>query len=324
LFQVWEDKGETLFHWGYIPQATEICTIHADGSDLLQLTDDQAQDGLPVWSPDGQFIAYISASGERNTINIVREDDSQLRRLIENLDVWWEKPVWSPDGKSICFAAKDPLESNQDTNLYAATLEGKDVRALTALSGDELEARWSPDGTRLAFVWFPEGFKGPWSASAAIQITDIEGSSYVVVEDFAEIGGLTWSPDGTRLAFWARSSADCLYDCEEVYVADLSSNSMQCLTEQYEIAAIRQTVWSPDGEKIAFTARAPEGAAIYVTAPNGGGLSRVTPPTVNGYTDLVWAPDGRSIAFVRGIEGDKLRIWFVQIKGGDLQELRTP
>jgi TolB protein len=324
LLQVWEDKGETLFNWDHIPQATEICTINADGSDLLQLTDDQMHDGLPVWSPDGQIIAYISGSEEENTINIVNEDDSQLRRLIENLNVWWEKPAWSPDGKSICFAAEDPLESNKGTNLYVATLEGKDVRALTALSGDELEPRWSPDGTLLAFVWFPGGYIGPWSASAAIQITDLEGTSHKVVDGFVEISGLTWSPDGTQMAFWARSSADCLYDCEEVYVADISSNSIECLTERYEIAETRQTVWSPDGEKIAFTARAPEGVAIYVTAPNGGGLSRVTHPTVHGYTNLVWAPDGRSIAFVQGIEGDKLRIWSVEMEGGDLQELGTP
>jgi Tol biopolymer transport system component len=313
-----------LFNWGYIPQATEICTINADGSDLLQLTDDQTQDGLPVWSSDGQFIAYISDSEEGNTIKIVNEDDSQLGRLIENLNVRWERPAWSPDGKSIYFAAEDPLESNQGTNLYVATLEDKDVRALTALSGDELEPRWSPDGTLLAFVWFPGGYIGPWSASAGIQITDLEGTSHKVVDGFVEIGGLTWRPDGTRLAFWARSSADCLYDCEEVYVADIASNSIRCLTEQYEIAVTSQTVWSPDGERIAFTARAPEGDAIYVIAPDGGGLSRVTPPIGHGYTNLVWAPDGRSIAFVQGIEGDKLRIWYPEVEGGDLQDLRTP
>lgn len=329
LFQVLEDltrdlDGGWLFHWGYIPQATEICTISRDGSRLVRLTANQVPDGLPVWSPDGQYIAYLSGSGMEQEIHVVGEDDNQLARFDQNLDVWSEKPTWSPDGERFCFAAGDPLEPDQGVNLYVATLESEDVHTLTTLPGDELEVGWSPDGTRLAFVWFPEGFKWLLSESAAIRITDMEGTSNVVVEGFAGIGDLTWSPDGTRLAFWAYSSADCAYDCTEVYVVDPSSNSIECLTEQYEVAVIGETAWSPDGQRIAFTARVPEGAAIYMIAPNGEEPSRVTPCAVHAPTDLAWAPDGESIAFVRGIEGDKNRIWLVQMEGGSLGELETP
>jgi len=329
LFQVSEDltrdlDGGWLFHWGYIPQAAEICTTYSDGSHLVKLTVSQVHDGLPVWSPNGRFIAHISVSGMRDTVHIVKENSSQLMELAENLDVQWEKLAWSPDGEGLCFAAEDPLEPDQGVNLYMATLKSEDVHTLTTLPGDELEVRWSPDGTRLAFVWFPEGFKWLLSESAAIRITNTEGNGNVVVEGFARIGDLTWSPDGTRLAFWAYSSADCAYDCTEVYVVDLSSNSVECLTERYEISVIGETAWSPDGQRMAFTARAREGAAIYMIAPNGEELSRVTPCAVHAPTDLAWAPDGESIAFVRGIEGDKSRIWLVQMEGGGLRELETP
>ncbi|MDY7078648.1 MAG: hypothetical protein SXV54_17170 [Chloroflexota bacterium] len=288
-------------------------------------------DGLPSWSPDGQFIAYISDppytpnSPIEQAVHIVREDGSQLNRFSDNLNVRWERPVWSSDGKKLSFAAKDPLKDELGINLYAAVVESGDVHELTALPGDELGSRWSPDGTQLAFVWFPEGFRWESSQGAAIRIINAEGNSDVVAENFANIGDLTWNPDGTHLAFWGSLSTDCPDDdCTQVYVVDLMSNSIECLTEQYEFVVTGETAWSPDGERIAFTARAPRAAAIYTITPDGESLSRLTSPAAYAGRDLVWAPDGKSIAFVRGIEGEKWHIWFVEIEGGKLRKLKLP
>jgi len=333
LEDVFDDLGQSssLFQWGYIWQATEICTVHTDGRHLVRLTDNRAIDGLPAWSPDGQFIAYISDppyapnSTTEQAIHIVSED-GRLRRFSENLNVEWERPVWSPDAKKLTFAAEDPVEYELGINLYEAVVESEHIHELTALPGDELGARWSPDGTQLAFIWFPEGYGGPCltcSKNAAIRLTDAEGSSDVVVHNFANIGGLTWSPDGTRLAFWGSPTADCPDDeCIEVYVLDVLSNSIECLTEQYDLVVTGETAWSPDGERIAFTARAPRAAAIYTIRPDGESLSRLTSPAAYAGRDLVWTPDGKSIAFVRGIEGEKWHIWFVEIEGGRLKKLR--
>jgi TolB protein len=44
--------------------ATDIFVMRADGSDVVQLTDDTAFDTFPIWSPDGETILFMSASGD--------------------------------------------------------------------------------------------------------------------------------------------------------------------------------------------------------------------------------------------------------------------
>ena len=314
-------EGGRLFCWGYLSQSTEICTVHADGSNFTRLIHNQVSDGYPSWSPDGQFIAYLSGSGEG--IHVIHKDGSPLRKLAEDLNVSGMKLVWSPDGQRIAFAAKDPTQPEKGDNLYVMTLASESVDALTTFSGDELEACWSPDGTQLAFVWFPEGFKWLASESAAIWISDGEGNNSVLVEGFARIGNLSWNPDGTQLAFCAFQSPDCAYECTEVYVVDVASPTPECLTERYEMDVLFRAAWSPDGTRIAFTAQGPEGTGVYTITPSGEDLSWIAPIGISDH-DLAWSPTGEFILFVRGIEGEKSRIWLIQVEGGNLQELNVP
>ncbi len=80
---------------------------------------------------------------------------------------------------------------------------------------------------------------------------DDAGRDEVAAEGFANAGGLTWSPDGSRLAFWATLPGDCPSGtCTEVFALDPMDNTMECLTEQYELGGIDETTWSPDGTHI--------------------------------------------------------------------------
>jgi Tol biopolymer transport system component len=350
LKDVPDDLGQSssLLQWGYIWQATEICIANVDGKHQARLTNNQATDGLPTWSPDGLLIAYISdpphapGSTTGQALYAVSGNGSERRKLSEDLKLTGEKPTWSPDGKKVSFAATDPLKQELGVNLYAAGLESGEVHALTYLPGDELGALWSPDGTQLALVWYPEGYGGPCSVcsdSAAIQIIDVEGDNNTVAEGFAAIGGLTWSPAGTRLAFWGSQSTDCPDDdCRELYVLDLSNGSMECLTGQYELTWIDDTAWAPDGKQIAFVARTgreavdaytgqPDrevvGPAFFAIELASGKLLRISESGIPYPANLTWAPDAKSLAFNSGFEGDKSHIWFVEMENGKLRRLRV-
>jgi TolB protein len=61
----------------------EIYRLNLDGTGLMQLTDDAANDGLPAWSPDGRWVAFVSERGGVWAVWAVEPDGGNLRKLFD-------------------------------------------------------------------------------------------------------------------------------------------------------------------------------------------------------------------------------------------------
>jgi tetratricopeptide (TPR) repeat protein len=57
----------------------------------------------PVWSPDGQSVAFVSQEGDSDDIWAIAADGSNPRRLTHNTWEWDKHPSWSPDSDRIVF-----------------------------------------------------------------------------------------------------------------------------------------------------------------------------------------------------------------------------
>jgi TolB protein len=87
--------GETCFHeCGTSP---EIYLARADGTGVVRLTNSQASDHSPAWSPDGDRIAFTSdrsnRNGHENEVWVMDADGSDVQRVTTN-DVWDLEPAW--------------------------------------------------------------------------------------------------------------------------------------------------------------------------------------------------------------------------------------
>jgi Tol biopolymer transport system component len=86
-----------------------IYLINVDGTGLRKLTS-LAEDpffqegGGPVWSPDGEKIAFYDNGAINGAINVINADGSG-RKSLTNTELVEAFPTWSPDGEKIAFTS---------------------------------------------------------------------------------------------------------------------------------------------------------------------------------------------------------------------------
>ena len=110
----------------------------------------------PVWSPDGQRLAFIVNEGEsgpyREVIYTVRTDGSELNRIGETA----VQPAWRPGGEELVFAKA----GREKTAIYAARHDGTGLREIWDLGPGPFgialplyQVSWSPGGSELLVVF---------------------------------------------------------------------------------------------------------------------------------------------------------------------------
>lgn len=104
-------------------------------------------------------------------------------------------PQISPDGSQIIYTRRwvDKLNDRRESALWIMNIDGSKNRYLV----DGSSARWSPDGTRIAYLAPGE----PKGSQVFVRWMDAEGATTQVTRVNESPGGLRWSPDGTQIAF---------------------------------------------------------------------------------------------------------------------------
>jgi dipeptidyl aminopeptidase/acylaminoacyl peptidase len=111
-----------------------------------------------------------------------------------------QDPQISPDGRRIVYVRRysDIMTDRNYSNLWMVNSDGNDERPLTTGMRNDASPRWSPDGTRIAFV----SGEGETPAQIYVMWADTSQVARVTAVQNAP-GGIAWSPDGKQIAFTA-------------------------------------------------------------------------------------------------------------------------
>ncbi len=127
--------GRILFHSEY--KYSEICIADIDGNNIIQLTNNEAEDWHPEISPDGEQVTYMSNRDGNYEIYIMNIDGSNQKRLTHNTVGDWE-PSWSPDGSKIIFTSY----MDGDSDIYIMNKDGSSLKNITNNDAKDLQASW--------------------------------------------------------------------------------------------------------------------------------------------------------------------------------------
>jgi len=98
---------QSFVYLGRSEPQQDIFTADRSGTPLHRLTDDVAQDIVPRWSPNGEWIAFLSDRSGKYEIWKVRPDGSGLTQMTHEPDREVIAPVWSPDGGKLLYQIRN-------------------------------------------------------------------------------------------------------------------------------------------------------------------------------------------------------------------------
>ncbi|MEZ4416887.1 MAG: S9 family peptidase [Gemmatimonadota bacterium] len=131
----------------------------------------------------------------------LRPASLHAQQVLQPLDVfefeYVQDPQISPDGAQIVYVRQfsDIMTDRNYTNLWIVGADGRGNRPLTTGDVGDASPRWSPDGSRIAFISDREG-------SAQIWVRFMDSGQMVRVTNLQHgPEGIAWSPDGRQISF---------------------------------------------------------------------------------------------------------------------------
>jgi dipeptidyl aminopeptidase/acylaminoacyl peptidase len=198
-------------------------------------------------------------------------------------------PQVSPDGSRVAFALAeiDLAGGKRDTDLWVVPVEGGERRRLTASPAPDSRPRWSPDGTRLAFLSTREGGPQVWALNLAGGEPRPLTSLATGVEAFAWI-------DGGRVLVVTEVFPDCGAD-DACNAKRLGEAGRPSSARVYDDLLYRHwDTWDDGRRRHLLVVPVGGGAAVDLT-PGGDDV----PPFSLAGEDWAVSPDGREVCFSR-------------------------
>lgn len=361
--QLSPDQTRVVYYVAKIEAADDkeystIFTLDRASSNSRQLTNGRAKDTIPVWSPDGNSIAFVSDRSGKAQLYLLPVDGGEARQLTQH-----ERGIgiggfaWSPDGNSIAYcAAPNPEPPNlsrepyrvdrvvyrfdaigylddQVQDIFLLDLESGQARQLTDDRSNNINPRWSPDGATILYD-ANMGIDAERAITPDLMTVDLDGNCKTVLQGWTAISAASFTPDGEKVVFVGRpTDGKPIGTKSDLYVLDLATSEVDCRTAGLKVGVggYLSMDMPVAGISIANTAVSADGAYAY-TAVQAGGTNHIYRVTLDG--DEAWeaVTSGDCAIYPQSLVGDALLyartelnappdLWLVDCASGNNERL---
>lgn len=316
----------------------------------IRLTDTEANDFSPAWSPDGGSLAFVRFDDESCAVMIMPADGGQPRKVAECPNGGVSFLDWAPDGEWIAFSSL--RKGAEVITLHEVSVGTGEVRPIeydARPASHDIHPRYSPDGRLLAFQrrigGYNEIFVVPRSGGEVRRVTHFEGKvlgadwwndgrSLVVSSDHGGLRGL-WRVGldgsgeiflglpGARYPSTIPGSRGVAFergdDSADIVEVELTGNSgPQPAISHPSTRSELSPRYAPDGKRLAFVSDRTGSQELWVA-----GSSAATRLTDHGKGEIVspdWHPSGNLVAYVLR-SGDRGSLFVVDPDYGQVRRL---
>ena len=253
----------------------------------------------PVWSPDGQWIAFHHADTipGKSGIYLISPDGEKIKKWHE---VFGEYPAWSPDGQWIAFS--------ENAQIWKKKINGDSLTQLT-FEGRNFFPTWSPDGKWIAYDAFIRNINKFY----AIWKMKYDGTKKTLITIHSPEEGDIRMPDWGNYGIVHIRYIGVVFP--EIFMMDSSGANITRLT--YNDAPDDYPKIS--GNKIAFTSRPKNNLSFQICTINIDGTSLKQLTDSRGYA-CDWSPDGKQIVYTDS-RAENGRLWIMDADGSNNKQL---
>ena len=287
---------------------TDIYMVSTSGGAPIKLTASKKPDTSPRWSPDGRYLAFLSArDGKKDQVFLLDRRGGEAQAITE-YKTGASAIAWSPDSTKLALLVPDP-----DPNDPEPDKDPKDKKPQPHVI------------TRLQFMRDGEGYLS--DVKRHIHVFEIATKKDLeIAHDKFDDGAPVWSPDGTLIAFSAnRTDNPDANDNSDIFVVEPVKGATARRLTTYT-GADSSPVFSPDGKSIAYLQNGDSKDIWYATnniaivSVTGGTPRILTQGLDRAVRSPHFTPDGSKVLFLLE-DGGNSHLARVATSGGTIERI---
>jgi TolB protein len=233
-------------------QKFQLIVADADGENQRLVLESRYPLMSPSWSPDGQWLAYVSFENKKSAIYVQLVRTGERRQVSARAGINGA-PTWSPDGKRLALTLGG---TGGNPDIYVVELDNQNLTRITDDPAIDTEAAWAPDGKSLYFTSDRAG--GPQIYRIGVQPGDKPkritfGGNYNARPRV--------SADGTQLAMVTLDSGNY-----RIAVQDLASGNVRVLSKGH---LDESPSFAPNGATLIYSERDVGRAGLATVSVDG-------------------------------------------------------